>query len=279
MKHDATALLRAAERAAQRAATFLREQEGRMTPDQWSLKGRADFVTEVDRESERMIAEDLEAAVPGSTVMGEELTPDAARAAHREPPTLQWIVDPLDGTTNFLHRFPMYAVSIAAVLDGALEAACVLHVPPGIRYTAVRGMGARQDGRPLACSPIADPAHALIGTGFPYRDAERQLPRYLPMFRAVVERAAGLRRPGSASLDLCDVAAGRYDGFFELMLAPWDVAAGTLIVREAGGTVTTLGGDPDVLRHGAIVAGNPAIQAWLVELLSGVGNRESASDG
>jgi myo-inositol-1(or 4)-monophosphatase len=258
---DDRQLLAAAQLAADRAAAYLRREEGRLAPAAWSEKGRADFVTEVDRESERLIAETLVEAAPGSVVVGEELTPDRVSSG------LCWVVDPLDGTTNYLHRFPYYAVSIAALVEGEPVAGLVHHVPPGIRYHAVRGGGAFQDGTPIHVSRVTDPRHALIGTGFPFKYVD-QLPRYQAQFAAVLSSAAGLRRPGSAALDLCDVAAGRFDGFWELVLAPWDVAAGTLIVREAGGLVTGLDGDPHVIRHGSIVAGNPVIHAWLLELLN-----------
>jgi myo-inositol-1(or 4)-monophosphatase len=258
---DTSQLLAAAALAADRGAAFLREQEGRVRPGQWGEKGRADFVTEVDRESERLIVETLTAAVPGSAVVGEELSPGPL------PSGLVWIVDPLDGTTNFLHRFPVWAVSIAAAVDGDLVAALVHHVPADTRYTAVAGGGALQDGVPIAVSPVTDPRHALIGTGFPFRDIA-QLDTYQAQFAAVVAGAAGLRRPGSAALDLCWVASGRYEGFWELRLAPWDVAAGTLLVREAGGVVTDLAGRADVLSHSSVVAGNPSLHSWLLTTLA-----------
>ena len=175
-------------------------------------------------------------------------------------------MDPLDGTTNYLHRFPVYAVSIAAAFDGELLAGIVHHVPLDIRYTALHGGGARQNDVPIAVSAVSDPGHALIGTGTPFRDMS-QWTRYHRQVEAVAASSAGIRRPGSAALDLCDVAAGRCDGFWELQLAPWDVAAGALLVREAGGRVTDLDGRGDVLRHNPIVAGNPAIHRWLVETL------------
>jgi len=266
VNRDLGQLLTAAQLAADRAAGFLLHEEGRRGPDQWSEKGRADFVTEVDRESERLIAETLLGAAPGSIVVGEELTPLAAEAATRAG--LAWVVDPLDGTTNYLHRFPFYAVSIGAVLDGEPVAGVVHHVSRNVRYHAVAGGGAFQDGMPIRVSAIAEPRQALIGTGFPYRYFAEELPRYQPQFAAVVEHAGGLRRPGSAALDLCYVAAGSFDGFWELKLAPWDVAAGTLIVREAGGVVTGLDGETAVVRHGSIVAGNPVIHGWLRQLLN-----------
>jgi myo-inositol-1(or 4)-monophosphatase len=259
---DVTQLLSAARLAADRAADFLRGQEGRLGPDSWGVKRPADFVTEIDLAAERLISEVLLEAAPGSRVVGEELTPDAPVSG------LVWIVDPLDGTTNFLHRFPMYAVSIAAALDGELLAGVVAHVPAGVRYHAVKGGGAWRDGERLAVSQVAEPRMALIGTGFPYSELE-QLPVYARQFAAVVRGSGGLRRPGSAALDLCDVAAGRFDGFWELALSPWDVAAGTLLVREAGGIVTRHDGGTDVIsRRGSLVAGNPAIHAWLFRLLA-----------
>src|SRR3990170_336247 len=261
--NDTAQLLEAAQLAADRAAAFLREQEGRLAPEAWSEKGQGDFVTEVDRETERIVAGTLLGAAPGSRVVGEELTPGALGTG------LVWVVDPLDGTTNFLHRFPYYAVSIGAVLDGVPIVGVVRHVPPGIRYHAVRGGGAWQDGARLAVSRVAEPKHALIGTGFPFKYVHL-LPRYQRQFAAVMSRAAGVRRPGSAALDLCDVAAGRYDGFWELVLAPWDVAAGTLIVREAGGRVTRLDGGPLGLESGSLLAGNPRMHAALAAILNQV---------
>jgi myo-inositol-1(or 4)-monophosphatase len=263
VKLDLAQLLAAAQLAAERAAAYLRAQEGRIGPSEWGEKRRADFVTEVDVAAERLIAETLLDAVPDSSVVGEELSPDA------QPGGLVWIVDPLDGTTNFLHRFPIYAVSIAAALDGALQVGVVHHVPGGIRYHAVRGGGAWQDGTPLAVSAVTEPRQALIGTGFPYSEIG-QIPLYQRQFAAVISGSGGLRRPGSAALDLCDVAAGRFDGFWELALSPWDVAAGALLVREAGGLVTDHDGHADVCRRrGSIVAGNPTIHAWLRDLLAG----------
>ncbi len=262
MKPDVVQLLAAARLAADRAAAFLREQEGRLGPDSWAEKRRADFVTDIDRGAERLITEVLLGAFPASHVVGEELSPDARTDG------LAWIVDPLDGTTNYLHRFPVYAVSIGAALEGELLAGVVVHPSAGIRYHAVRGGGAWQDDVRLAVSGVTAPRQALIGTGFPYSEMA-ELPVYARQFAAVIAGSGGLRRPGSAALDLCDVAAGRFDGFWELALSPWDVAAGTLLVREAGGVVTDHAGVADVVsRRGSIVAGNPAIHAWLKDTIT-----------
>ncbi len=258
--HDYQELAEAARRAALAAAEYIRNASRQSALD-WGLKGRRDFVTQVDLRSEELIRQSLSAAYPNSSFMGEELSPEAGR---REG--LLWIVDPLDGTTNFLHGYPWYAVSIAALLDGELVAGVVVNVPHGPVYCATKGGGAWHDGHRLAVSQLSDPDRALIGTGFPFRDLS-QLGRYLRQFAAVSRAAGAMRRAGSAALDLVDVALGRFDAFWELSLAPWDIAAGTLIVREAGGCVTDLRGADPVLRHGPVVAGNPMMHAWLLELL------------
>ena len=267
MKPDAAQLLSAARLAAGRAAAFLREQEGRMRPEQWSEKARADFVTDVDREAERLITGVLRERFPDCVIVGEELSPHLPTPDTRHLAPV-FVVDPLDGTTNYLHRFPEYAVSIGALHEGEMLAGVVLHAAYDRSYYASRGAGAWCDGERLSVSSVTEPRQALIGTGFPFRDIG-QIDLYQRQFAAVVRGAAGLRRPGSAALDLCHVAAGHYDGFWELRLAPWDVAAGILLVREAGGVVSDLDGRPSVPSHAPIVAGSPAIHRWLLATLRG----------
>lgn len=165
--------------------------------------------------------------------------------------------------------FP-YAVSIAALVNGTPVAGAVLNVPNGELFTATQGSGARKNGQPIHVSEIADPSRALIGTGFPFKHREGIAP-YMDVLPRLMQQTAGLRRAGSAALDLCDVACGRFDAFWELRLAPWDVAAGLLLIREAGGVVTDLEGRPASVAHGPIVAGNPRMHAWLLNQL---GNRE-----
>lgn len=265
--NDGSALLAAATRAAASAAAFLRSQEGTQPTDRWSAKGHNDFVTEVDREAERIIAAELKAAFPGAAILGEELSPDASRSTiDHQRSTPLFIVDPLDGTTNFLHRYPQYAVSIAAVEAGALAAGVVHHVPANAVFAARAGGGATLNGAPIGVSTVTEPRHALIGTGFPFKALEL-LPAYQRQFGAITRETSGIRRAGSAALDLCDVACGRFDGFWELLLEPWDVAAGTLIVREAGGIVTDLDGNGAVVQRGPIVAGNATIHDWLMTIL------------
>jgi myo-inositol-1(or 4)-monophosphatase len=249
-----------AERAAERAANFIRAARPPEAPS-WTEKTRHDFVTQVDREAEELIAETLTGQVPGSVVVGEELSPAAEQTGK-----VVWLVDPLDGTTNYLHGYPQYAVSIAALVDGVLTIGVVHDVARDVSYRAARGEGAWSGGSSLAVSTVTSAGRALIGTGFPFRDLENQS-RYLAHFAAVNRAASGIRRAGSASLDLADVAAGRLDAFWELTLAPWDVAAGVLLVREAGGIVTTLDGSQDVLGHGSVVAGNEELYYWLMDTL------------
>lgn len=258
--HALKDLVNVAERAAERAANLIRAARP-PEAEAWTEKSRHDFVTQVDREAEELIAETLTDMVPGSEVVGEELSPDAPRRAQ-----VVWLVDPLDGTTNYLHGYPQFAVSIGALVSGVLSVGIVHDVARDVAYRAARGLGAWSGGRRLAVSALADPTRALVGTGFPFRQLDR-LDAYLRQFAAVTRAVSGVRRAGSAALDLADVAAGRFDAFWELTLAPWDVAAGVLLVREAGGMVTTFEGSEDVLGHGSIVAGNPELHRWLIDLL------------
>jgi myo-inositol-1(or 4)-monophosphatase len=193
-------------------------------------------------------------------IIGEELSPDAAMT------DLVWVVDPLDGTTNYLHDYPSYAVSIAALREGTPVAGVVTDVVRDRVYTATHEGGAWCGDTRLNVSPAGDPSDALIGTGFPFK-APDLLPEYLCQFSAVMHGTSGIRRAGAAALDLVDVALGRFEGFWELHLAPWDIAAGTLLVREAGGVVTDTDGAPKTIRHGPVVAGNATMHAWLLETL------------
>jgi myo-inositol-1(or 4)-monophosphatase len=262
-------LLHLARTAAERAARYLRGVERPSHPSGWTLKGSRDFVTEVDRRAEMLVSEVLLAAEPGSRIVGEELQPELVTEG------LVWVVDPLDGTTNFLHDFPSYAVSIAGAVDGRLEVAAIVNVPMGDTYTASRGGGAWHGERQLAVSAIDDPAFALIGTGFPFKDTSH-LEEYLEQFRRVAGRTSGIRRPGAASLDLTDIAAGRTDAFWEQHLSAWDIAAGILLIREAGGVATDFSGREVGVEHTGVVAGNPVIQEWLLDILSsGEGSQQS----
>jgi myo-inositol-1(or 4)-monophosphatase len=259
--HDARSLLDTAIAAADAAAIFIRERSGDPAALTWIEKSPADFVSEVDRGAETRIRDAVLARHPSALIVGEEFSPDAIAGSG-----LAFIVDPLDGTTNFLHGYPEYAVSIGVARDGILVAAVVVNVPTGERFTALRDEGAWRDGAPIHVSRITDPGRALIGTGFPFKHPET-LPAWQRQFGGVMRETAGVRRAGAAALDLCDVACGRFEAFWELRLAPWDFAAGLLIIQEAGGIVTDLGGKPVPLTHGPVVAGNPVMHAWLLSVL------------
>lgn len=250
-------LVHLATAAAARAGDYLRGVRRPRDPAGWTMKGQNDFVTAADRESEEIIRQVLLRGAPGSTVMGEEFSPDAERRG------LVWIVDPIDGTANFIHGFPAWGVSIAAEVDGVLEAGVVLAVETNQLFHATRGGGAWLNEQRLQVSSITAPGHALIGTGFPFKQVDL-LARYQRQFARVTPATAGIRRAGSAALDLAWVASGIFDGFWELVLAPWDVAAGILLVREAGGVVTGLDGREIGAEQGPVVAGNPAIHRWLL---------------
>jgi len=252
--------LAAAVRAAHEAANVIRQSAPELGKLEWIEKAAADFVTEVDRGAESAILGSLRTEFPGAIILGEELSPDADATSD----ALTFIVDPLDGTTNFLHSFPHYAVSIGVLYKAELVAGVVHNVPREDTFTATAGKGTQLNGQSVSVSSIDSTSRALIGTGFPFKNPEL-LGTYARQFVAVSSDTAGIRRAGSAALDLADVACGRFDAFWELVLAPWDVAAGILLVREAGGIVTDLAGNPAKAVHGAYVAGNPGIHQWLLE--------------
>lgn len=268
---DTGQLLETALAAARDAAEVHRAHLGRVGVEDWSEKGAADFVTHVDREAESRILDRLRPLFPGHRILAEEAESERERDSGVSMPAVRdsdwtWIIDPLDGTTNYLHGYPMYAVSIAVARYGVPEAGVVVNSASGEAWTAARGQGARRNGVPVRVSQIDRLPRALIGTGFPFK-ALSLLPLYSRQFEAALRASAGVRRAGSAALDLCHVATGWFDGFWELSLAPWDVAAGALIVREAGGTVSRVDGDDDVIGHGSILAGNPTIHAALGALI------------
>jgi myo-inositol-1(or 4)-monophosphatase len=263
---DRRALLATCVAAAVKGADAVRSHTQHLSDLEWEEKARADYVSAADRDSEMAIREIVRGRHDDAVVLGEELSPEVAAETVRKG--LVFVVDPLDGTTNFLHGFPWYAVSIAALVDGELAAGVVLNIATGELFTAVSGGGARRNGQPIRVSKIEEPLKALVGTGFPFKYGD-QVDEYLRGFGEAMRQSAGVRRAGSAALDLADVATGRYEAFWELMLAPWDVAAGILLVREAGGIVSDLTGAPAPVAHTGIVAGNQKMHGWLLELIKG----------
>jgi myo-inositol-1(or 4)-monophosphatase len=229
---------------------------GRLTVE---VKARHDYVTEVDREAEGAIIDVLRRRFPEHAILAEEGSTGGAPATHL------WIVDPLDGTTNFIHGVPTFAVSIGLTDDSGLVAGAVHDPCRGETFHAHRGGGAFLNGAPIACTTLDHLDAALIATGFPFREMAH-LPKYLAAFERFVRATSGLRRAGSASLDLVYTACGRYDGFFEVGLKPWDLAGGAAVVLEAGGLVTDVHGGGEFLREGSIVAAGASLHPAMVAI-------------
>ena len=254
-------LLGASVDAARVAADYIRSRTADRAGIEIREKQAADFVSDVDTGAETRIREVLDRLVPGALVVGEEMSPTASTAGETV-----FVVDPLDGTTNFLHGFPAYSVSIGAMMDGEVVAGVVLDIPHGELFTASARGGAFLDGQPMRVSTVQVPGRALIGTGFPFKNLEF-IAAYVRQFERITRAQSGIRRAGSAALDLASVACGRFDGFWEMRLAPWDIAAGLLLVREAGGRVTDLHGRDIVPVHTPVVASNAHLHEWLLESL------------
>ena len=226
-------------------------------------KGHNDFVTEVDQAAENAIIDTILQAYPGHAILAEE----SGREHGAKHSDFVWIIDPLDGTTNFIHGLPQYAVSIALAYKGRVEQAVVYDPSRNDLFYATKGKGAFLNDKRLRVSKRTRLLECLIGTGFPFRKGDN-FKRYMKMFEEVMQACAGVRRPGSAALDLCYVAAGWYDGFFETGLNPWDIAAGSLIITEAGGLVGNFTGEADYLYQRELVTGSPRIYAQLVQILA-----------
>jgi myo-inositol-1(or 4)-monophosphatase len=229
-------------------------------------KGENDFVTRADKESEEAIVRTILSRHPDHRILAEEGGVRVGQGGEHE-----WVIDPLDGTTNFLQGLPVYCVSVAC-RKGDEVLAGVIHDPPGENvFAAAAGSGATWNGRPMRVSPQAGLKGAFLATGYPFR-AHATIDLYLAAFRDAFLEAKAIRRCGAAALDLAYTAAGVYDGFFEFRLSPWDIAAGIVLVREAGGRVTDLNGGESFFRSGNVVAGGPGVQA---ELLAAVGRHAS----
>ncbi|MGV0998631.1 MAG: inositol monophosphatase family protein [Fluviibacter sp.] len=259
--------LNVAVKAARRAGQIINRASLEIENLQVSRKGQSDYVTQVDRAAEDAIKEILLEAYPTHSILAEEsgtTSPSKAKKAGEDD--FQWIIDPLDGTTNFIHGFPQYAISIALTQNGQLAHGVIYDPMRNEIFTASKGRGAYLNDRRIRVSRCDRLADSLIGTGFPYRVFDR-VDQYMGAFKELTEKTAGMRRPGAAALDLAYVAAGRLDGFWEFGLSPWDMAAGTLMILEAGGFVTDLKGDSDYLNSGDVVAGAPKIHPPLLQIV------------
>lgn len=241
---------------------------GRVLMDYWGRqrdyavreKGRNDFVTIVDREAETAIVRIVRERFPDHSILAEESPPSEGRVGYR------WYIDPLDGTTNFIHGYPLFAVSVGVSDPQGMRAAAVYDPLRDEMFTAARGHGAYLNGTPIRISSTETLSQSLLVTGIPFRSLAR-LDEYLASFRSFILGASGLRRDGSAALNLAYVACGRYEGFWEMSLSPWDIAAGSLIVREAGGVVADFSGRDRYMESGDIIAANPHIHASMLRIV------------
>ncbi len=253
-------MINIAVRAARNAASVLLRYYERLDSLTVTTKGHNEFVSEVDRAAEQIIIKTLRDAYPSHAILAEE-------SGKSDGNEFQWVIDPLDGTTNYLHGFPQFSVSIALKHKGVLEHGVIYDPLRDELFTASRGSGALLNDRRMRVSSCKGLSGTLIGTGFPYRD-HSNLDAYMGMFRDLIKETAGLRRPGSAALDLAYVAAGRLDGFWELGLAEWDIAAGALMIQEAGGTVTDIQGGERYLESGNLIAGGIKTHGALLKTIS-----------
>jgi myo-inositol-1(or 4)-monophosphatase len=253
-------MLNIAVKAARRAGNLIHRAADNLDHLTVTKKSNADYVSEVDKAAERTIIQTILDVYPTHAILAEE------SGAQGESEYL-WIIDPLDGTTNFLHGFPQYSVSIALQHNGVLTQAVIYDPTRNDLFTATRGRGAFLNDRRIRVSKRAELADSLIGTGFPYTKFTH-MDAYLDIMRDMMQKTAGLRRPGSAALDLAYTAAGRYDGFFETGLKPWDIAAGCLLITEAGGLVGDMEGNDSYLRSGHLCAGNPKVFAQMLQVIA-----------
>src|ERR1700722_577943 len=256
-----SALINVMAQAALKAARGLIRDFGEVEQLQVSVKGPGEFVSSADLKAERILRAELAKARPGYGFLLEETGAQPGTDAHH-----RWIIDPLDGTTNFLHGIPQWAISIALERDGEIVAGLIYEPLRDESFWAEKGVGAYVNDRRLRVSARRQLADAVIGTGIPFRE-HGDHPTYLRTLAAVMAVTSGVRRPGAASLDLAYVAAGRFDGFWEFGLQPWDMAAGILLVREAGGYVTDVAGGNDMLRSGNVLAANDHLHQPLARLL------------
>ena len=258
---DPRVLAEAATVFAREAGAILREGYGRVhAPEK---KGRIDLVTEFDKRSEALLLARIRERFPDHGILAEE------SGAHAGAPdaTVRWICDPLDGTTNFAHNYPFFGVSVGVEVAGTMAAGVVYDPVRDELFAAAAGHGATLNGTPIHVSGITTIEDALLVTGFPY-DVREFPERHLPLFQSFLLRAQGVRRDGSAALNLCYLAMGRFDGMWEGNLSPWDIAAGSLIVREAGGIITGYRGEPLRLEGRRIVAAHPTLHARLIEVIA-----------
>ena len=252
-------LINIAVKAARQAGKTILQKSYRIDQLRADVKGARDFVTNIDILAERQIVEIIHESYPNHAILAEEI--------HTQPGTdYEWIIDPLDGTTNYMHGVPVFGVSIAARRNGRLEHAVIYDPVHEEMFTASRGEGAMLNNRRIRASAIRYLEQSLIGTGFPFRDSDKT-ELWVDIFRDLAKKTSGVRRPGAAALDLASVACGRYEGFWESGLKVWDIAAGALLIQESGGIITDFDGEQDFLENGTVVAASSIIYDQLFEII------------
>ncbi|MCB0306901.1 MAG: inositol monophosphatase [Calditrichaeota bacterium] len=261
MPEESQQLLSIAVAACREAGGLLLENFGQLTAAAVDEKAKNDFVTALDRASEKAVIDLIRSRYPEHDILAEESGAALRNSDYR------WIIDPLDGTTNFIKQIPFFAISIAVFYRGQAQAAAVFNPALGELFTALRHGGAFLNGKAIQVSSQNDFSRAFLATGFPHH-AKFHLPPFVRAFSDIFYHAAGVRRLGSAALDLCYTACGRFEGFWELGLKPWDIAGGSLILQEAGGQVSDFRGADGYLDSGFVAAGNPATHLRLIEILS-----------
>ena len=255
------AMLNAAVMAARRGGDILIRNLNKLEKLNVEKKGRNDFVSDADLAAEKAVIDVIMKHHPDHAILAEE-------SGQRGESDTVWIIDPLDGTTNFLHGFPVFCVSVAVAHKGRLEHGVVYDPLRQEMFTASRGQGAQLEGHKIRVSGRVDLERALVGTGFPYRESNEAFDPYINMLVNAMQNTTGIRRIGAAALDLCYVAAGRLDAFWETGLKPWDLAAGTLIIRESGGLISGLDGSEDFMDTGHVLCGSPKIYTGLAKLFA-----------
>jgi myo-inositol-1(or 4)-monophosphatase len=252
-------MLNTAVSAARQAGTFIVRSLEKRQYLQIDTKGQNDFVSEVDRQAEKTIIKILRKAYPNHAILAEE-------SGAQKGDDYEWVIDPLDGTTNFLHGNPQFGISIALRYKDEIEQAVIYDPLRDELYTASRGAGAFFNNRRVRVTGLSSLNGALLGTGFPFR-MQDHIDTYLNMFKALFHQVTDVRRPGAVSLDLAYIAAGRLDGFWEMGLGEWDMAAGALIIQEAGGLVSDFVGSNNYLKTGNIIAGNPKVHKAILQTI------------
>jgi myo-inositol-1(or 4)-monophosphatase len=253
-KHD---FLGTAFRAAILAGELIQKNLGKISESDIDIKQASDFVTHVDRGSEQIIINTIRAQFPGHHFLTEESLKEEGSGEYR------WIIDPLDGTTNYIHGYPVFSVSIALEINRDIILGLIYDPLRGDIFTAEKDGGAFLNGKPVKVSNVTEMSNSLISTGFPFRK-RNLIDEYLKLFKNIFHRVSDIRRAGSAALDLAYIASGRCEGFFEIALSPWDMAAGSLLIKEAGGIVTDFGGGSDYLSTGNIIAAAPAFHGEML---------------